>query len=165
MLPGDGCGLEMKGIPSPLLENLRGDRRNFGPPVLVPGVLLQSLARVDAQADIQQIPRGVEQSVELLHPVPTPPLAVTIGFALYAVAVTAQLSEAVRLLIVQLMEARKMKGTHLAAAAGLPQTSVSRKLRKVGTFDLDDIAAIGPVFGLKGSDLITWAERSLHSEG
>jgi transcriptional regulator with XRE-family HTH domain len=85
----------------------------------------------------------------------------------YAGAVTDQLSDAVRLLIEKLLAARGMKRSELAAASGLPPTSVIRKLKEnePGRFDLDDVAAIAPVFGLSASDLISWAERTLRSEG
>jgi DNA-binding transcriptional ArsR family regulator len=85
--------------------------------------------------------------------------------ALYAVAVSTQLSEAVRLLILRLMKVQGIKGVQLADASGLPQTSVSRKLRPNGRFDLDDIAVVAPVLGLSANELVALAERSLHSEG
>lgn len=91
-------------------------------------------------------------------------LATTTGRLPYGVAVTDQLSDAVRLLIEKLMKARDMKRSDLAAASGLPATSIIRKFKtnEPGRFDLDDVAAIAPVFDLTASELIAWAERTRH---
>jgi len=52
-----------------------------------------------------------------------------------------------------------MSGRQLALAAGINPRSVDRKLAGTSPWDVDDLAAIAPVFGIAASDLLTWAER------
>lgn len=69
-----------------------------------------------------------------------------------------QLSRAVADEVRRLLEERGMSGNQLAKQAGIPQTSIAGKLRGVSAFTLDDLAVIGPVLGVKVTDLIDWAQ-------
>lgn len=77
-----------------------------------------------------------------------------------AVVTADQLSRAVTAEVRRLLAERGMSGNQLAKASGIEQTSIARKLRGAGVFDLDDLAAIAPVLEVKVADLIEWAQRS-----
>lgn len=71
-----------------------------------------------------------------------------------------QLSRAVSAEVRRLLEDRGMSGNQLAKASGVPQTKVAEKLRGIGAFSLDDLAAIAPVLEVRVADIIEWAQRS-----
>lgn len=52
-----------------------------------------------------------------------------------------------------------MSGRQLALATGINPRSMDRKLGGTSPFDVDDLAAVAPVFGVTASDLLGWAER------
>lgn len=70
-----------------------------------------------------------------------------------------QLSRAVSAEVRRLLEERGLSGNQLAKASGVEQTAIARKLRGIGKFDLDDLAAIAPVLEVKVTDIIEWAQR------
>lgn len=53
-----------------------------------------------------------------------------------------------------------MSGRQLALAAGINPRSMDRKLGGQSPFDVDDLAAIAPVFGVTAADLVTWADQT-----
>lgn len=71
---------------------------------------------------------------------------------------TEQLSRAVAAEISRLLEERGMSGNALAKATGIPQTSISGKLRGVSPFDLDDLQAICGALDVDVTDLLSWAQ-------
>lgn len=70
-----------------------------------------------------------------------------------------ELSRAVAAQIRRLLEERGMSGRQLALAAGINPRSMDRKLAGTSPFDVDDLAALAPVFDITASDLLAWAER------
>lgn len=69
-----------------------------------------------------------------------------------------QLSRAVAAEIRRLLDERGMSGNALAKATGIPQGSISRKLRDVAAFDLDDVQVICRVLEVDVTDLLAWAQ-------
>lgn len=69
-----------------------------------------------------------------------------------------ELSRAVAVQIRRLLEERGMSGRQLALAAGINPRSMDRKIGGRSPFDVDDLAAVAPVFGVTVSDLLRWAE-------
>lgn len=71
-----------------------------------------------------------------------------------------ELSVAMREEILALMAAHRITAYAIWKATGMPQTTLSRKLRAPdGKFDLDDVQQIAPVFGVEPEDLVGWARR------
>lgn len=74
-----------------------------------------------------------------------------------------QLSQAIAEQIKKIMAARGITANGLAKNAGIPQSSLSRKLsdKDTATFDFDDVQKICAEFGIDAADLVAWAERDL----
>ena len=70
-----------------------------------------------------------------------------------------ELSRAVAGQVRRLLDERGMSGRQLALAAGVNPRSIDRKLAGTSPWDVDDLAAVAPVFGVAASDLLSWAER------
>ena len=70
------------------------------------------------------------------------------------------LSRAVAGQVRRLLDERGMSGRKLALTAQINPRSMDRKLRGDSPFDVDDLAAIAPVFGVTASDLLGWAEHT-----
>lgn len=77
----------------------------------------------------------------------------------YGATVPEELSRAVAAQVRRLLEDRGMSGRQLALAAGINPRSMDRKLGGQTAFDVDDLAAVAPIFGVTPADLLTWAER------
>jgi transcriptional regulator with XRE-family HTH domain len=65
------------------------------------------------------------------------------------------LSEEVRAHLARLLEQRGMSGRQLARETGIPQPSLSRKLRGAAPLDVDDLEAIAGALGIPVADLVT----------
>lgn len=59
----------------------------------------------------------------------------------------------------RLVEERGISGRALAQATGIPQRSLARKLAGSTAFDLADLEALCEVFGIRVTDVVSWAER------
>lgn len=70
-----------------------------------------------------------------------------------------ELSAAVAEQIRRLIHARGTSANAVAKAAGIPQSSMSRKINGHAPFDLDDVQGICVVLGVDEADLIAWAKR------
>lgn len=59
----------------------------------------------------------------------------------------------------RLLAERGMSVNALAKAAGLPQSTVAKRLAGTGTLDLDDVQAISASLDIDARDLIGWAHN------
>jgi transcriptional regulator with XRE-family HTH domain len=75
------------------------------------------------------------------------------------------LAAAVAEQIRRLMQAHRVSGNALAAATGIPQRSISRKLTGESQFDLNDVQRIAAHFGVDPEDVIAWARRGVDPNG
>lgn len=69
------------------------------------------------------------------------------------------LSAAVAAEVRRLLDERGMSGRALALASGINPRAIDRKLAGASPFDVDDLEAIAPVFGVAAAELLAWAER------
>jgi len=66
-----------------------------------------------------------------------------------------ELSRQVAARVRRLMEEHGLSGNALSKAAGISQSSISRKLAGTHPFDVDDLAAIGRVLDVRPADLLS----------
>lgn len=71
------------------------------------------------------------------------------------------LAAAVAEQIRRLLDAHNVSGNALANATGIPQRSISSKLRGESEFKLDEVQKIAEHFGIDAEDLVAWARRGV----
>lgn len=71
-----------------------------------------------------------------------------------------ELSAAVAAEVRRLMAEHDVTAYALFKATGIPQSSLSRKLKGPGLFDFDDVQKMAPVLGTTAADIVRAAEQA-----